>query len=44
MRTIYYTNQFKKDFKRIQKQKKDLEKLRSVITKLAGDESLDEEK
>jgi mRNA interferase YafQ len=28
---LYYTTQFKRDYKRIKKQKKDLEKLRIVI-------------
>ena len=42
MRTIIYTNQFKKDFKHVQKQKKDLEKLKTVITKLAVGEVLEE--
>ena len=38
MRTINYTNQFKKDFKLIQKQNKDLEKIKTVIAKLAAGE------
>lgn len=42
MRTILYTNQFKRDFKRIQKQNKDIEKLKIVIAKLAAGEALDE--
>jgi mRNA interferase YafQ len=42
MRTIIYTNQFKRDFKRIQKQNKDIEKLKIVIAKLAAGEVLDE--
>ena len=42
MRTIIYTNQFKKDFKHVQKQNKDLEKLKTVIAKLAAGEILDE--
>jgi mRNA interferase YafQ len=42
MRAIIYTNQFKKDFKLIQKQNKDLEKLKTVISKLAAGEALDE--
>jgi len=42
MRTIIYTNQFKKDFKLIQKQNKDLERLKTVIAKLAAGEVLDE--
>jgi len=32
---IHYTNQFKKDYKKIKKQKKDLSKLRTVIEKLS---------
>ena len=31
---LHYTNQFKKDYKRIKKQNKDLDKLRAVIEKL----------
>ncbi|MEI7849217.1 MAG: type II toxin-antitoxin system YafQ family toxin [Chloroflexota bacterium] len=42
VRTINYTNQFKKDFKLIQKQNKDLDKIKTVIAKLAADEILDE--
>ena len=42
MRTIIYTNQFKRDFKRIQKQNKDIEKLKIAIAKLAAGEALDE--
>ena len=42
MRTIFYTNQFRKDFKLIQKQNKDLGKLKTVIAKLAAGEVLDE--
>jgi addiction module RelE/StbE family toxin len=41
MRSIIYTNQFNKDFKHIQKQNKDLAKLKTVITKLAAGEILD---
>ncbi len=32
---IHYTTQFKKDYKRIKKQNKDLSKLRTAIEKLA---------
>ena len=32
---IHYTTQFKKDYKRIKKQNKDLSKLRTVIDKLS---------
>ena len=42
MRTIIYTSQFKKDFKLIQKQNKDLGKLKTVIAKLASGEVLEE--
>ena len=42
MRTIIYTSQFKKDFKLIQKQNKDLGKLKTVIAKLAAGEVLEE--
>ena len=39
---IFYTNQFKKDYKRIKKQNKDLIKLQDVIKKLAGGERLEQ--
>ena len=42
MRRIFYTAQFKKDLKRIQKQNKDAAKLKTVITKLAAGETLDD--
>lgn len=38
---IYYTNQFKRDYKRIKKQNKDIGKLRLVIEKLFNHEPLD---
>ncbi len=38
---IYYTSQFKKDYKRIQKQNKNINKLRTVIEKLVVKEPLD---
>ena len=38
---IYYTNQFKKDYKRVKKQHKDITKLRTVIDKLAAQKLLD---
>ena len=38
---ILYTNQFKKDYKRIQKQNKDLTKLRLVIEKLVSQKLLE---
>jgi mRNA interferase YafQ len=37
---IYYTTQFKKDYKRIRKQKKDPNKLKVVIEKLVASEKL----
>ncbi len=40
---IYYTTQFKRDYKRIKKQKKDLDRLKSVIEKLALGEKLEPE-
>jgi mRNA interferase YafQ len=42
MLRIFYTTQFKKDLKRIQKQNKDVAKLKAVIAKLAAGEALDE--
>ncbi len=38
---LNYTTQFKKDYKRIKKQNKDLSKLRIVIEKLVSGQSLD---
>jgi len=38
---IYYTNQFKRDYKRARKQHKDLNKLKTVIDKLVTKEPLD---
>jgi mRNA interferase YafQ len=38
---IHYTTQFKKDYKRIKKQNKDLDKLRVVIEKLAAGKTLE---
>ena len=38
---IHYSTQFKKDYKRIKKQNKDLSKLRIVIEKLSEGQSLD---
>ena len=39
---IKYTSQFKKDYKKVQKQNKDLNKLRSVIENLLTGRKLDE--
>jgi len=39
---IFYTNQFKKDYKRIKKQNKDLIKLQDVIEKLADGKRLEQ--
>ncbi len=38
---IIYTNQFKKDYKRVQKQNRDIRKLEVVIEKLVGQEKLE---
>ncbi len=38
---IYYTNQFKKDYKRIKKQNKDIAKLRIVVEKLVAKKPLE---
>ncbi len=40
MREIYWENQFKKDYKKIKKQGKDLEKLKKVVTLLAEGKAL----
>ncbi|MBN1561867.1 type II toxin-antitoxin system YafQ family toxin [candidate division KSB1 bacterium] len=39
---VYYTIQFKKDYKRIKKQNKDLDKLRKIIELLSTGQVLDE--
>lgn len=39
---LFYTAQFKKDYKRIKKQKKDIDKLRIVIEQLAEGRKLSE--
>jgi len=38
---IYYTTQFKRDYKRIKKQIKDLDKLKIIIEKLAAGRKLE---
>ena len=38
---IYYTTQFKKDYKRLKKQRKNLDQLKAVIEKLATGENLE---
>ena len=42
MKAIFQTSQFKKDFKRIKKQGKDLRKLKEVVSAIANSEELDE--
>jgi mRNA interferase YafQ len=39
---IFYTTQFKKDYKRIQKQQKDLDKLRIIIDILSSGKTIPE--
>ena len=39
---IKYTSQFKKDFKKVQKQNKDINKLRSIIETLSSSQRLEE--
>ena len=39
---IQYTTQFKKDYKKVQKQNKDFEKLKLLIEKLLGGTKLEE--
>ncbi|MCI5165101.1 MAG: type II toxin-antitoxin system YafQ family toxin [Candidatus Electrothrix sp. GM3_4] len=41
MLTIYYTTRFKRDFKRIRKQHKNLSKLQAVIELLVDEKTLD---
>lgn len=41
MRSLRYTSQFKKDFKRMRKRGADIKKLHAVIGKLANEEELD---
>jgi mRNA interferase YafQ len=38
---IYFTTQFKKDYKRLKKQRKNLDQLKVVIAKLAAGEKLE---
>jgi mRNA interferase YafQ len=38
---IHYTTQFKKDYKRLKKQNKDLSKLRTVVEKLTSGNELE---
>jgi mRNA interferase YafQ len=38
---IFYTTQFKKDYKRVKKQSKNLDKLKDIIDKLATGRKLD---
>ncbi len=38
---IYYTTQFKRDYKRLKKQRKNLDQLKVVIDKLAAGEKLE---
>lgn len=39
---IHYTTQFKKDFKRLKRQNKDLDKLKTVIDSLYNGQTLDD--
>jgi mRNA interferase YafQ len=41
MRSLHYTSQFKKDFKRMRKRGADMKKLHEVIEKLVNEEKLD---
>ena len=40
---IQYTTQFKKDYKKVQKQNKDIEKLKLIIEKLLSGTALEEQ-
>ena len=42
MKAIFQTSQFKKDFKRIKKQGKDLSKLKDVVSAIASNEALED--
>jgi len=42
MKAIFQTSQFKKDFKRIKKRGKDLNKLKEVVSAIANGEALQE--
>ena len=42
MKAIFQTSQFKKDFKRIKKRGKDLNKLKEVVSAIASSEALQE--
>lgn len=41
MRTIYETSQFRRDLKKLKKQRKDLEKLKEVVLVLLSDRPLE---
>jgi mRNA interferase YafQ len=42
MKAIFQTSQFKKDFKRLKKRGKDLNKLKEVVSAIAKSEALEE--
>jgi mRNA interferase YafQ len=42
MKAIFQTSHFKKDFKRIKKQGKDLSKLKEVVSAISNSEALEE--
>ena len=42
MKAIFQTSQFKKDFKKIKKQGKDLSKLKDVVSAIASNEALED--
>ena len=42
MKAIFQTSQFKKDFKKIKKQGKDLSKLKDVVRAIASNETLED--
>ena len=42
MKAIFQTSQFKKDFKKIKKQGKDLSKLKDVVSAIASNETLED--
>ena len=42
MRRIFYTAQFRKDFKQMAKQGREVEKLKTIIAKLAKGDTLEE--
>ena len=41
MKALYETSQFRKDLKRLKKQGKQIQKLKDVVRRIAGDEDME---